>query len=318
MKTQKNLLVALLSLLIISFSVGCDGNNPAEEQGQGDIYFGMSLSKVLQAGYNITAVKVTITKGSYSDSMSLAISGDTATGTFTALAIGTYSIDVRIYDGTTLIGTGSGSGEVLSSQTSNAQINVTLYSGGLNVVVHWTILNGTFTDSRDGHVYNTIQIGTQVWMAENLNYRPTSGNSWYYNNDSITYSATYGRLYDWATALTVAPTGWHLPTDSEWTVMTTFLGGDSVAGGKLREADTLHWANPNTGATNEAGFTGLPGGYRVSGGTFTSIRVYGYWWCSTQSGTTVSWDRAMYYNDRKVYRGDDNKTHAFSIRCVKD
>jgi uncharacterized protein (TIGR02145 family) len=125
---------------------------------------------------------------------------------------------------------------------------------------------GEFTDSRDGQVYKWVKIGNQVWMAENLNYE--TPNSWWYDNNSAN-GDIYGRLYTWAAAMNgesssnsvpsgvqgVCPDGWHLPSDAEWTVLTDYLGGESVAGGKMKEAGTVHWNSPNTGATNSSGFT---------------------------------------------------------------
>ena len=103
--------------------------------------------------------------------------------------------------------------------------------------------------------------------------------------------ATYGRLYTWyavTDSRNVCPTGWHVPTDAEWTTLTTFLGGENVAGGKLKETGTTHWTTPNTGATNETGFTALPSGYRYIDGTFLTIFSMGIWWSSTEASKMVS------------------------------
>ena len=179
-------------------------------------------------------------------------------------------------------------------------------------------MKGSFTDSRDGKIYKTVTIGTQTWMAENLAYKASSG-CWAYN-DSISYVAKYGYLYNWGTALTICPTGWHLPTDAEWTTLTTFLGGESVAGGKLKETGTTHWNSPNTG-TNESGFTALPGGYRYDSGTFSNIGHYGYWWSSTEGSTSSAWVRNFYYYGSGVGSYSNNyssKDNGFSVRCVRD
>ncbi len=145
------------------------------------------------------------------------------------------------------------------------------------------IETGSFTDPRDGQTYNTVKIGNQWWMAENLNYDADTG-SWCYNDNSSNCT-TYGRLYDWATALTVAPAGWHLPTDAEWTVLTDYLGGLSVAGGKMKETGTTHWSSPNTGATNESGFTALPGGSRYyPDGAFHHLGYDAIFWFWQVSG----------------------------------
>jgi uncharacterized protein (TIGR02145 family) len=138
----------------------------------------------------------------------------------------------------------------------------------------------------DGNVYNTVTIGTQIWMKGNLktmkfNYgtsipNVTDNTTWagltsaaycWYNNDAATYKTTYGALYNWYAVdvasndgKNVCPAGWHIPSDAEWTTLTDYLGGASVAGSKLKETGTTHWLSPNTGATNESGFTALPGG----------------------------------------------------------
>lgn len=178
-------------------------------------------------------------------------------------------------------------------------------------------LPGAFIDPRDGHVYNTVQIGTQVWMAENLDYR-TSDSSWYYNNDSATYHI-YGRLYTWDRAMTAAPPGWHLPTDAEWTTLTDYLGGEAVAGGKLKEVGTSHWASPNTGATNETEFKALPGGILgYNSGTFNDLGTYGNWWSASSYDGTTAWFRSLSYNSSSVHVEFINKLNGFSIRCIKD
>ena len=191
----------------------------------------------------------------------------------------------------------------------------------------------------DGNTYNVITIGTQVWMKENLKTtRYNDGNSitnitdnavWvslttnaycWYNNNSSTYKADYGALYNWYSINTgkLCPTGWHVPSDAEWTILTTYLGGESIAGGKLKEIETSHWTTPNTSATNESGFTALPGGNRSNPGTFFSIGLYGVWWSSTEYSSTQAYYRHMDYNNISVSRVFTTKTDGFSVRCVKD
>jgi uncharacterized protein (TIGR02145 family) len=197
---------------------------------------------------------------------------------------------------------------------------------------------GTVTDI-DGNVYYTVTIGTQVWMVENLKttkYRNgeaipnvTDATSWnnlttgaYCNYDNNSgNSTTFGRLYNWYAvndSRNIAPYGWHVPTDAECTTLTTYLGGESVAGGKLKEAGTSHWISPNTGATNETGFTALPGGYRYNYGAFYGIGYNGYWWSSTEDDTLNAWYRYMYYADGHVIRSNISKISGFSVRCVRD
>jgi uncharacterized protein (TIGR02145 family) len=212
------------------------------------------------------------------------------------------------------------------------------------------LLNNGFTDPRDGNHYNTVKIGNQIWMAENLKYLPSvvgpgTGSQttpyyyvYGYDGTNITDAkatanyTTYGVLYNWSAAMNgaassttnpsgiqgVCPTGWHLPSDAEWTELTDYLGGTSVAGGKLKETGTTHWTSPNTGATNETGFTALPGGYRSVDGSFYDIGYYGYWWSATESNATLAWYRFMYYISSTVIRYSNNKELGFSVRCVRD
>lgn len=173
---------------------------------------------------------------------------------------------------------------------------------------------GTFTDSRDGKVYQTVKIGEQVWMAENLAYKPASGNYWAYDNEADNI-AVYGYLYDWETARNVCPTGWHLPTDAEWTQLTDYLGGVEDAGGKLKA--TTQWNSQNAGATNESGFAALPGGYR-SYSTFDSIGNNGYWWSATDESFFGPWSRIIYHDSIGVGRMDNSKELGLSVRCIRD
>ena len=193
----------------------------------------------------------------------------------------------------------------------------------------------------DGNSYKTVTIGTQVWMAENLKTTKyndgtaisnvTDNTAWSTNttgaycnySNTLANSDIYGSLYNWYVAAStnskkVCPIGWHVPTDAEWTTLTTYLGGGSVAGGKLKETTTIHWLSPNTGATNETGFTALPGGYRDGSGSFGLIGIYGFWWSSSISGTTYAWYRYM-INSNGSISGGDNPQHAGSyVRCLKD
>jgi uncharacterized protein (TIGR02145 family) len=194
--------------------------------------------------------------------------------------------------------------------------------------------NGSVTDI-DGNVYQTVKIGKQVWMAENLKvtkYRngdsipdETITNAWgslrtgaYCN--AIRWEIN-GRLYNWYAAddsRNLAPVGWHIPSDAEWTTLTTFLGGLSVAGGKLKEKGLTNWRTPNAGANNSSGFTALPGGIRSSDGSFNNIGALGYWLTSTSYDLNNAWYRLMSCNDSTVIRGSFSKYYGYSVRCVKD
>jgi uncharacterized protein (TIGR02145 family) len=191
----------------------------------------------------------------------------------------------------------------------------------------------------DGNEYHSVYIDGQIWLVENLkvtHYRNgdpipnvTNGYEWGnlttgaycdYKIDANN-STTYGRLYNWYAvndSRNIAPTGWRVPNDGSWTYLTDDLGGENVAGGKLKEAGTTHWVSPNTGATNEKGFTALPGGFRVYNGNFSSIGYTGYWWSSTDNYSNLAYLRIMYNNvSNVVWKGDDKK-NGFSVRCIKD
>jgi len=198
----------------------------------------------------------------------------------------------------------------------------------------WILLSSSSADGLP-----TIQIGTQKWMSKNLDvafYRNgdpipevTDATAWaalttgawcYYNNDANT-GLTYGKLYNWYAvndSRGLAPAGWHVPTDAEWTTLENSLGGASVAGGKMKEPGTTHWATPNTGASNESGFAGLPGGFRDYVGGFQDVGNRGYWWSSTEGGTSSAWGRALVSYDGSVYRGSHYKASGFSVRCLRD
>ena len=193
----------------------------------------------------------------------------------------------------------------------------------------------------DGNVYQVVTIGSQKWMKGNLkvtryndgtpiplvtgatewNQSETPAYCWYDNNEA--YKHPYGAIYNWYAAgqPNICPEGWHVPTDEEWTQLTTYLGGEAEAGNKLKEAGTAHWKSPNTGATNETGFTALPGGWRFyNDGEFKELNEAGRWWTSTghESFLSAAWYRQMKFNGRNVFRHNLLKGHGYCIRCLKD
>lgn len=191
----------------------------------------------------------------------------------------------------------------------------------------------------DGNGYDTVHIGTQVWMKQNLKTSKynngttipniTDNAAWsglstggraYYNNDSVTNADTYGALYNWYAVNTgnLCPFGWHVPTDSEWTALVNYLGGTTIAGGKLKEAGLTHWNSPNTGATNSSGFTALPGGYRLTSGTYNFIGKLGYWWTSSESTTSDAFRWKLNYDAISISKTSSTKQFGFSVRCLRD
>lgn len=187
----------------------------------------------------------------------------------------------------------------------------------------------------DDNIYKTITIGSQTWMAENLKttkfndgtlilFLPSEsawadstspGYTWY-NNDSI----VYGALYNWyaVNKSNICPTGWHVPSDTEWSLLTTYVGGESSAAEKLMEAGNIHWQTPNSSLTDETGFAALPGGYRMTDGTYNNIRRYGYWWASTEYSSTYAYCRSILYSFAYVDRSNTSKGMGLSVRCIKD
>lgn len=173
---------------------------------------------------------------------------------------------------------------------------------------------GSFVDARDGKRYKTVNIGGQVWMAENLDYKPPKGSYWAYMNDPKNV-VTYGYLYDWETAKEVCPEGWHLPTDAEWTVLTDFLGGKEEAGRKMKSENG--WSTKGNG-TNESGFSGMPSGYRYSNGDFDYIGMFGRWWSSSAASGSSAWYRILAFNNGDASRYREDWSYGFSVRCVRD
>ena len=213
------------------------------------------------------------------------------------------------------------------------------------------ILFYSCSTTSDGKTEITAEvIGTQTWTTKNLDVttysdgtvipQVTDPTAWanlttgawcYYNNDSAN-GTTYGKLYNWYAVAGIwneasktdatqrkklAPIGYHIPSDSEWTTLTTFLGGQTVAGGKMKSTSTSLWISPNTGATNSSGFTGLPGGFHYNG-TFNNIGTNGIWWSSSENDTTTAWFRSLNYYDGYANRNYYNKTYGFSVRCLRD
>jgi uncharacterized protein (TIGR02145 family) len=212
--------------------------------------------------------------------------------------------------------------------------------------------SGSVTDV-DGNSYNTVTIGTQVWMKENLKaskYRngdaiptnldnaawinTTTGAFAIYNNDAAN-NTTYGKLYNWyavADPRGLCPAGWHVPTDHDWQILTKYLDPaadttqccSNTAGGKMKSTGTLqaatgYWQDPNTDATNSSGFTGLPGGGRAFNGPYFAFSQYGYWWSSTVGPNLNGWSRTLNNISSISYRYlYDYKTDGFSVRCLKD
>ena len=247
-------------------------------------------------------------------------------------------------------------GNVNMNYTANERLKYTAVSGN-NQTVMTDIptadktVTFTFTECKDGdnNYYPVVQIGTQLWMAENLKttsyndgttipnitadatWNATTTGAYCDFSNTPANSITYGRLYNWFAAdnnaatkmasnggKNVCPTSWHVPGDAEWTSLTTYLGGAAVAGGKLQESGTTHWAGPDKGATNETGFTAMGGGYRLFNGAYYMMGSNGYWWSSTDYSTTAAYRRWMMGNGSNVFNDPYYKINGNSVRCLRD
>ena len=172
-----------------------------------------------------------------------------------------------------------------------------------------------FTDSRDGKKYKTVTIDTKIWMAENLNFA-AEGSKCYDNNPDN--CAKYGRLYDWETAKKSCPDGWHLPSNDEYNVLYNTVGGDDVAGKKLRARSGWNENNGKPGnGTDDFGFSALPGGYGISGGNFYNVGDFGYWWIASENVSGIAYYRSMNDNNGYADWSYYDKSFLFSVRCVQ-
>lgn len=193
----------------------------------------------------------------------------------------------------------------------------------------------------EGNLYSTVMIGNQVWMTENLKTTRYNDNTeipnvtdniawttlstpaycWYKNNGS-NIDNKYGRLYNWFSVNTgkLCPTGWHVPSEEEWTTLVDYLGGESYAGGRLKEQGLNHWNSPNEGASNIYGFSALPGGCRsgLTTGSFRALRYIGWWWINTEYDYKWARSCAIAFDAGEIAKGRALKTNGYSVRCIKD
>ena len=199
------------------------------------------------------------------------------------------------------------------------------YQSVTNCGLTFTKTNLNVSKYSDG---TTIPEETDATQWENL----TTG-AWCYYSNTTANGTTYGKLYNWYAVVGIydaasatnpglrkklAPAGWHVATDAEWTKLTGCLGGESVAGGNMKSTGTTLWQSPNISATNESGFSGLPGGSRVSGGTFYGVGCDGYWWGSSEYDMAIAWSRYLNCNNGVAYRSANYKKFGFSVRCLRD
>lgn len=246
----------------------------------------------------------------------------------------------------------NGNGTLTYTITGTASISGTasfaIVFGGKNCSINVNVEDvaqtigkpGTNIIDVEGNSYKTVIIGKQIWMGENLKVSKysdgteiqniTDNTQWsklitgawcYYNNDA-TNNSKYGKLYNWYAVANgnknVCPTGWHVPTDAEWTVLIDYLGGFNVAASKMKEVGTSKWFSPNADATNTSMFTGIPGGTRFDNGYFFFIGRDGLWWSSSEDGTINGHDRVLHYDSGASGKGKQDKRFGMSVRCLKD
>jgi uncharacterized protein (TIGR02145 family) len=277
------------------------------EDGQATITYGAPGSN---GGAAITSYTATSSPGGITETVTQAGSGSITVVGLTNGTAYTFTVTATNAEGTSL-----------ASQLSNSVTpNIPSVTIGNQI---WTNKNLDVSTYRDGTVIPKVE-DDGAWA--NL----TTGAYSYYNNDSTTYAAIYGKLYNWYAVAgihdndpntankTLAPEGWHVPTDVEWTTLSTYLGGEGVAGGKMKEVGVSHWFYPNGGATNESGFSGLPGGIRYYNGTFYYIGSNGYWWSSTEVSASNAWSRYLDVSYGNVTRYGSHKGSGFSVRCLRD
>jgi uncharacterized protein (TIGR02145 family) len=185
-----------------------------------------------------------------------------------------------------------------------------------------------------------VHIGNQIWFKQNLkttryrnggnipyvlgntDWQALTTGAWSYYDHDVANDQIYGKLYNWYTTLgdTLCPIGWHVPSDAEWTILTTYLGGESVAGGKMKSVGTAYWYDPNTGVTNESGFSALPGGFRAFNGYFSLIYYWSIFWTASENSNIYAEGRVL--NSQNIIYTDVNsssyKSSGNSIRCIKD
>jgi uncharacterized protein (TIGR02145 family) len=252
------------------------------------------------------------------------------------LPFGKYGVELKMEEYATI----SKKQIIVNSQTTaNLKQNLVLKKQPLGKLDEDFVVGELLNDA-SGNSYKTVKIGDQIWMAENLNTDRfqngdlitevkvdgewnLAGNNnqpaWcFYNNDSI-YSVEYGRLYNWyavADTRGLCPIGWHIPSNEDWIELTDILGGDEVAGGKMKSLNL--WNAPNWFATDESNFNGLPGGYRNFVGKFFSFGFYGLWWSSSEYSSINVRSRTLYYTSNNATLDNFNKQNGLSVRCLLD
>ena len=339
-----------LFLILFSSIVACqkETTSPTTSPTTNDV----TISSFNCAGVKITG---TLTKDKMASNITATIAYTGANGktylTKSHTSTGVLGLSATLLAGTLANGEGELVYTISGTPTSYGTANFAIALGGQTCSINVNVKDVTQTNGIPGpnitdaesNSYKTVYIGTQQWMAENLKvtkysdgtaipnvtdnteWENNTTGAWAYCKNDAANNAKYGKLYNWyAVSKTsngnknVCPTGWHVPTDAEWTVLTEYLGGESVAGGKMKEAGTTNWDSPNTDATNTSLFTGLPGGYRSGDGSYYNIGYSGSWWSSTEGNTDDAWYRVLGSSDGGAGRSFYSKKSGSSVRCLRD
>ena len=356
MLNMKKLILAL-ALTSALFSCKKETTTP-NNSGNNTTDTTKTSSDVSISGFDCVGVKIsgTLTKDKVASNVTATLTYTGGNGktylTKSHTSSGVSGLLATLQTGTLANGEGTLVYTISGTPTTAGTANFAITLGGKTCSINISVGDAAQTIGKpgpnitdvEGNSYKTVTIGTQTWMAENLKtskyndgttitnatddaqWQNNTTGAWaYYNNDAAN-NAKYGKLYNWyAVSPTtngnknVCPAGWHVPTDAEWTILTDYLGGASVAGGKLKEVGTTSWNSPNTDATNTSLFTGLPGGVRNDYGNYKAIGDNGYWWSSTEDKTGVAWVRYLVIFNGNAFRSSNIKDYGgFSVRCIKD
>lgn len=227
--------------------------------------------------------------------------------------------------------------------TDGGTTGTTLHTCGAANIHNPDLTYGSMTD-QEGNEYKTIVIGTQEWMAENLNtsiyrngeaiatslndagWQNTTSGAWTYYDNDPSYACPYGMLYNWyacVDARQLCPVGWHVPSNEEWTLLKNYLGGDAIGVGKMKTTGTIEaenglWYSPNAEATSSSGFSGAPGGNRDVSGEYFALGSVGFWWSSSEGANSDAFYQLLFYFDSQATGGYNSKNYGFSVRCLRD
>jgi uncharacterized protein (TIGR02145 family) len=350
-------LILALALTSALFSCNKETTTP-NNSGNNTTDTTKTSNDVSVSGFDCAGVKIagTLTKDKVASNVTATLTYTGGNGktyvTKSHTSTGVTGLSATLVAGTLANGEGTLVYTISGTPTSVGTANFAIALGGKTCSIDLKVEDinqnptsgyGPNITDTEGNSYKTVYIGTQQWMAENLKASKysdgtaipniTDNTEWQYNNtaawsyynNNVANNAKYGKLYNWyAVSPTlngnknVCPTGWHVPTDAEWTVLTDYLGGENVAGGKMKEVGTTSWNSPNKNATNTSLFSALPGGYRINNGIYDNVGGYGNWWSSTEINTSYAWDRDLSYIGGVAKRYNTNERSGLSVRCLRD